>query len=260
METRPAPWIDALRRSHDRLRALAEPLTADHLEQRSYDQDWSIAQVLSHLGSQAEVFGLWLDAGLSGQDPPGREAFPPIWDAWNSRRPRAQAADSLQANEALIERLESLDAGQQERFRLAMFGMDLDMAGLLRMRLGEHAVHTWDVAVALDPAATVAPDAVALLVDTLGQLAARAGKPDGVKRRVRVSTSSPQRDFLLESGETVTLLPLPDEERDEPLAELRLPAEALVRLTYGRLDPAHTPPVEAQGVDLGELRRVFPGF
>ena len=111
METRPAPWIDALRRSHDRLRALAEPLTADHLEQRSYDQDWSIAQVLSHLGSQAEVFGLWLDAGLSGQDPPGREAFPPIWDAWNSRRPRAQAADSLQANEALIERLESLDAG-----------------------------------------------------------------------------------------------------------------------------------------------------
>jgi uncharacterized protein (TIGR03083 family) len=260
METLPAPWIDALQRSHDRLRALAEPLTADQLGQRSYDQDWSIAQVLSHLGSQAEVFGLWLDAGLSGQDPPGREAFPPIWDAWNSRGPRAQAADSLQANEALIERLESLDAGQQERFRLAMFGMDLDMTGLLRMRLGEHAVHTWDVAVALDPAATVAPDAVALLVDTLGQLAARAGKPDGVKRRVRVSTSSPERDFLLESGETVTLVPLPDEERDESLAELRLPAEALVRLTYGRLDPAHTPPVEAQGVDLGELRRVFPGF
>jgi uncharacterized protein (TIGR03083 family) len=260
METRPAPWIDALRRSHDRLRALAEPLTADQLEQRSYDQDWSIAQVLSHLGSQAEVFGLWLDAGLSGQEPPGREAFPPIWDAWNSRGSRAQAADSLQANEALIERLKSLDAGQQERFRLAMFGMDLDMTGLLRMRLGEHAVHTWDVAVALDPAATVAPDAVALLVDTLGQLAARAGKPDGVKRRVRVSTSSPERDLLLESGETVTLVPLPDEERDEPLAELRLPAEALVRLTYGRLDPAHTPPVEAQGVDLGELRRVFPGF
>ena len=260
METRPAPWIDALRHSHDTLRGLAEPLTTDQLEQRSYDQDWSIAQVLSHLGSQAEVFGLWLDAGLSGQDPPGREEFPPIWDAWNSRGPQAQAADSLQANEALIERFESLDAGQQERFRLAMFGMDLDMAGLLRMRLGEHAVHTWDVAVALDPAATVAPDAVTLLVDTLGQLAARAGQPDGVKRRVRVTTSSPQRDFLLESGETVTLVPLPDGERDEPLAELWLPAEALVRLTYGRLDPAHTPPVEAEGVDLGELRRVFPGF
>jgi len=260
METRPAPWLDALRRSHDRLRGLAEPLTADQLEQRSYDQDWSIAQVLSHLGSQAEVFGLWLDAGLSGQDPPDREAFPPIWDAWNSRSPQAQAADSLQANEALIERFESLDAGQRERFRLAMFGMDLDLAGLLRMRLGEHAVHTWDVAVALDPAATVAPDAVVLLVDTLGQLAARAGRPDGVKRRVRVSTSSPQREFLLESGEAVTLVPFPDGGRDESLAELRLPAEAFVRLTYGRLDPAHTPAIEAQGVDLAELRPIFPGF
>ena len=34
METRPAPWIDALRRSHDRLRALAEPLTAAGLVRR----------------------------------------------------------------------------------------------------------------------------------------------------------------------------------------------------------------------------------
>ena len=252
--------LSALHASSDRLHDLTAGMDDARLTSPSYCDDWSIAQVLSHLGSQAEVFGLWLDAGLSGQDPPDREAFPPIWDAWNSRSPQAQAAASLQANEALIERFESLDAGQRERFRLAMFGMDLDLAGLLRMRLGEHAVHTWDVAVALDPAATVAPDAVVLLVDTLGQLAARAGRPDGVKRRVRVSTSSPQREFLLESGEAVTLVPFPDDGRDESLAELRLPAEAFVRLTYGRLDPAHTPAIEAQGVDLAELRPIFPGF
>jgi len=41
---------------------------------------------------------------------------------------------------------------------------------------------------------------------------------------------------------------------------LRLPAEALVRLVYGRLDPAHTPALEARGVDVDELRRIFPGF
>ena len=207
MENDPAPFIEALRHSHDSLRALAGPLTDGQLEQRSYCPDWSIAQVLSHLGSQAEVFGLWLDAGLTGQDPPGRDAFPPIWDAWNARGPRAQAADSLQANEALIQRLESLDAGQRERFRLEMFGMDLDTAGLARMRLSEHAIHSWDVAVALDPAARVAPDAVDLIVDTLGPLAARSGKPDGTKLRLHVSASGPQRDFTLESGETVTLVP-----------------------------------------------------
>ena len=86
METDPAPWIDALRHSHDRLRTLAEPLTAGQLQQRSYAREWSIAHVFSHIGSQSEVFGLFLDAGLNGQDPPGRDAFPPIWDAWNSSR------------------------------------------------------------------------------------------------------------------------------------------------------------------------------
>jgi uncharacterized protein (TIGR03083 family) len=260
METDPDRWIAAVRHSHDALRALAGPLTAEQLQQRSYDSEWSIAQVLSHLCSQAEVFGLWLEAGLTGQEPPGQEVFGPIWEAWNARSPQAQAADSLHANEALVERLESLDDGQRERFRLLLFGMDLDIAGLARMRLSEHAVHSWDVAVALDPSATVAPEAVGLLVDTLGQLAGWTGKPDGTKRQVHVSASDPQRHFTLGTGEAVTLEPSAAGDREEAGPELRLPAEALIRLVYGRLDPAHTPPVETRGVDLDELRRLFPGF
>ena len=100
-------------------------------------------------------------------------------------------------------------------------------------------------------------DSVALLVDTLGQLAARTARPRGPRRRLRVSTSSPVRHFILETGETVTLMPA---EGDGLRPELALPAEAFVRLVYGRLDPAHTPPVEAARVDLDELRHVFPGL
>jgi hypothetical protein len=123
------------------------------------------------------------------------------------------------------------------------------------------ALHTWDIAVALDPAATIAPDAVALLVDTLDQLAGRTAKPDGEQRKIRVSTSDPDRQFTLETGEAVTLAASDDETVPElGLSELRLPAEAFVRLVYGRLDPGHTPPAEATGVDLGELRPIFPGF
>jgi uncharacterized protein (TIGR03083 family) len=257
METSPSPWIEALRHSHDTLQAVASPLDADQLRRQSYDTEWSIAQVLSHIGSQSEIFGLFLDAGLSGQDPPGPEAFGPIWESWNGKSPQDQAADALRADEALIERLESLDDDERKRFRLSVFGMDLDTAGFARMRLGEHAVHTWDVAVALDPAATLAPDAVGLLVDTLGQLVARAGKPGGPQRRLHVSTSSPVRHFTLETGEKVTLTP---SEYTEGLPELALPAEALIRLVYGRLDPAHTPPVETRRADLDGLRQVFPGF
>ena len=261
MESSPGPWISALRHSHDRLRADVEPLGRAQLEQPSYASEWSIAQVLSHLGSQAEIFGLFLDAGLAGQDPPGREEFVPIWDRWNAKDPQAQASDALRADQATIERFESLDAEQQARLRLKMFGMELGATGLARMRVGEHAVHTWDVVVALDPAATVAPDAVALLIDMAGQVAGRSAQPDGQQRTVRVSTTDPKRQFILETGDEVSLTAADGDATPEPgLAELRLPAEALIRLVYGRLDEAHTPPAEATGVELGELRQIFRGF
>src|SRR5215472_10127173 len=112
METRPGPWIQALRHSHEMLQAMAGPLDARQLERRSYASQWSIAQVLSHLGSQAEIFSLILDAGLAGQDPPGQDAFPPIWASWNAKSPADQAADALQADQAVTVRLESLDDAQ----------------------------------------------------------------------------------------------------------------------------------------------------
>jgi uncharacterized protein (TIGR03083 family) len=257
METSPDAWIGALRHSHDHLQTLVEPLDPGQLEQRSYCSEWSIAQVLSHLGSQAEIFDLFLEAGLAGQDPPGREAFSPIWETWNAKDPQAQASDALRADANALERFESLDADQRARVRLKLFGMDADMTGLARMRVGEHAVHTWDVAVALDPVATLEPDAVALLIDTVGPLAARAGKPDGKQRRLRISTSGPERHFILETDTEVTLTPT---DGDDGPADLRLPAEAFIRLVYGRLDPACTPPLEASGVDLDELRQLFPGI
>jgi uncharacterized protein (TIGR03083 family) len=261
MDASPAPWIRALRNSHDNLQAGVGPLEAGQLEQPSYASEWSIAQVLSHLGSQAEIFGLFLDAGLTGQDPPGMDAFGPIWDVWNAKSPQDQASDALHADEVTLERFESMDAAEQERLRMKAFGMDVDTTTLARMRLGEHAIHAWDVLVALDPAATVAPDAVALLVDSLDQLVGRTAKADGKARKVRVTTSDPERHFILETGDAVSLVAADDETAPElGLSELTLPAEAFVRLVYGRLDADHTPPVESAGVELDELRPIFPGF
>lgn len=257
MATDPDPWIRALRHSHEVLRSTAEPLTEDQVRQLSYASEWSIAQVLSHLGSQAEIFGMFLDAGLTGQDPPGMEQFLPIWDVWNSKEPPVQVADALSADEATTRRFESLTDDERARLRLQAFGRDLDVAGVAGMRLSEHAMHTWDVAVALDPAATVEPDAVTLLIGNVGQVAARA-KPDGKARKVSVATSDPERYFLLETGESITLTPA--DHHDPALPTLVLPAEALLRLVYGRLDTAHTPQVEATDVDLDELRAIFPGF
>ncbi len=45
---------------------------------------------------------------------------------------------------------------------------------------------------------------------------------------------------------------------DEP--DLELPADALIRLVAGRLDPDHTPAGIVGASHLDELRQVFPGF
>ncbi|HEX6508514.1 MAG TPA: maleylpyruvate isomerase family mycothiol-dependent enzyme, partial [Chloroflexota bacterium] len=191
IEADPRRWIAALRRSQDRLASLVEPLTPVQLRGPSY-HDWTIAQVLGHMGSQAEIFMGWVTAALDGTEPAGQDFMQPIWDAWDARSPAEQAADSIAYNERFVERLEGLTDNDLARMHLNLFGMELDASGLPRLRLAEHALHSWDIAVALDPTTQLAPDAVALLIDTLGPLAGRVGKPQNKAFQLHVRTSDPQ--------------------------------------------------------------------
>jgi uncharacterized protein (TIGR03083 family) len=254
----PMPVLAALRGSQDQLARLVSPLSPAELDQPSYDDDWTIADVLSHLGSQAEIFTLFVEAGLSGAAPPSQDAFGPIWDRWNAKSPAAQAADSLERNEALLALIEGLGPERLATFELAMFGMELDAAGLLGIRLGEHALHTWDVEVSLDPAALLPPGATGILIDSVGSLAARAGQPASEPSSVSVRTTDPERRLLLSTGGVSLALA----EAPEGSATLELTAEALIRLVYGRLDDGHLgqPAATASGISLAELREVFPGF
>lgn len=237
---------------------MVRPLTPDQLRSQSYDTEWSIAQVLSHLGSQAELFMGWLSAAVERTEPPGRESMQPVWDAWNGRSPEEQAGDSLEYNERLVRRFEALTDDQLAGMHLSLFGMELDAVGLARLRLAEHALHTWDIGVALDPAAQVAPESVALLIDALGFIAKRAGKPQGTTFRLHVRTSEPERDLLLHVAGEVSIAGWDGGAAD---GELRIPAEGFLRLVYGRLDPDHAPAVAitAQNVTLDNLRQIFPG-
>jgi uncharacterized protein (TIGR03083 family) len=260
--------LAALTLSHERLVATVESLADDEVTKPSYDDDWTVAQVLSHLGSGAEIFGLILEAGAAGRAAPGGDAFHPVWDRWNAMSPPDQARNALASDTAFLERIAALPLPERDAWRLDFFGGQKDLTDMLRMRLGEHALHTWDVEVALVPDATVPADAVGLLVDTIGAVAARSGKPGHVTQ-VGVVTERPERRFVVEStADGVTLTPDSSDrdasgERNEEGrdATVRLPAEALVRLVYGRLDADHTPStVVSEGVDLDDLRRTFPGL
>jgi uncharacterized protein (TIGR03083 family) len=248
-------WLSAIKHSQERMTALVSGLTPEQAAQRSYADDWSIADVASHLGSQAEIFDRFLTAGLDGADMPDQDAFVAIWDRWNALPPQSQLADSVAANEKLLARLEGLTPAQRDSFSLDAFGGTYDIAGLASLRLGEHALHTWDMVVALDPAALLAPDAVALLIDTLPTMAAAAGTPLPSGGSVTVAVTDPARAFEATLDPAVTLTPVPG-----GAADVTLPAEAFIRLVAGRLDPDHTPLGVDAGDQLDRLRQAFPGF
>ena len=266
MESRARVWIAALRGSQRRLASLVGTLSPEQLRGQSYDTEWSIAQVLSHLGSQAEIAQAGLAAALSGGEPPAPEDFRRIWAEWDARDPDEQAARSLAEDARHVASLDQLSDQQLDGIHAQMFGMEFDAAGLVALRLAEHAVHSWDVAVSFDPSATVAADCVALLVDRVAWTAARAGKFPGEHARVSIHTTDPDREFLLEVADPVSLTAvMPGSHSGDPAgqtARIEMPAEALLRLVYGRLDPDHTPPVKVISgqVSLDLLRRTFPGF
>mgnify|MGYP001398948644 CR=1 FL=1 len=249
--------IAALRASHERLAAIVAGLTPEQETAPAYPTEWSIAQVLSHIGSGAEIMAQAFDAALAGTPAPGRETYPAIWDRWNAKAPSDQVRDGIESDRRLVERFEALTADQRAGLRFTSFAGEVDADQFARLRLNEHAVHTWDVAVVLDPTATIGAEAVGPVVDNLALVAGFSGKADGLSGVVQVTTTDPGREFTLTFGPTVSLQP---GRAEAPVAELALPAEAFIRLVYGRLDPAHTPPVTATGIALDDLRRAFPGF
>jgi uncharacterized protein (TIGR03083 family) len=261
MEQDPHVWITTLRNSHERLASVVKPLSPEQLRGPSYCTDWSVAQVLSHLGSGAEIALMRLPGALGQGEPVDQAAFQPVWDAWNAKSPDDQAADALVADEKQISALEQLSDDDLARISVPFLGMNLDSVGLIGLRLGEHAIHTWDVAVVGDPAATVSPDAVSLLIDNVPQfLAPRLGRAPDVPFRIRIRTTGPDRDYLLVAADPVGMTDWPGDGGGAD-SEAGMPSEALLRLAYGRLDPAHTPAeVVADPAELDRLRRMFPGF
>ncbi len=253
----------ALRRSHDRLLATLDALGPDAVTGPSYCDDWTIAQVCSHLGSGAEISLLALNAAIAGEAPPGNDVLQPIWDIWNALAPSEQVARCIVADRAHVEALEAMTDDELAAAHITMFGMlEVDGFGLAGLRLGEHAVHTWDIAVELDPAAHILPDAVEIIsTGTMLMFAGFIGRPQPEPWSLAVRTTDANREYLLTNGEAVTLAPI-DAAPTDVAGELLLPAEALVRLVFGRLDAERADGIEMRSttVSLDELRLVFAGF
>ncbi|MGC5031176.1 maleylpyruvate isomerase family mycothiol-dependent enzyme [Micromonospora sp. DT229] len=256
--------IAALRTGQQSLVRLTAPMAEPELTGRSAASEWTIADVLSHLGSGAEIMLAWLEAALGEAEKPEPDFRESVWDRWNARTPQEQADEFVASNEALVGRFEGLDRSQRDHLRvdLGFLPEPVDVLTLASLRLNEFTLHAWDIAVVSDPAATLAPEAVDFLFEPLRLLIGWIGRTEALdadRRALTVRTTDPDRLFGLDLGETVSLVDPPAD--SAPV--LSIPAEAFLRLTAGRLAPEHTPPgisLDTTSPTLDDLRKTFPGF
>lgn len=252
----PPATFEALTASVERLHVLVDGLDPPDLRRRAYPAEWTIADVLSHLGSGAVIGLMRLESGLAGVKTE-MDAVRAVWDEWNAKAPEDQARDAGQANRSLLDALGSLTDDERRRFRSTVGPMEVDLDGFVLLRLSEHAVHWWDVAVVLDSDAELPVDATLHLVDNLALIARFSGRPFDHDRSVSVRTVDPVRHFEVRLGPDQVGI---DTAGPPDHVDVELPAGAFVRLVYGRLDPDHTPAVDGDRAVLDELRHAFPGF
>ena len=91
--------ISALRSTHDELAAVVRDLSDEQLLAPSGASEWPVAQVLSHLGSGAEIGRATLLAATGEGDALGDGFNQSVWDRWNAMSPREQA-DAFVASDA----------------------------------------------------------------------------------------------------------------------------------------------------------------
>ena len=254
--------IAALRSGHDRLAGLVSGFSNDQLTGPSGAAEWTVADVLSHLGSGAEITLAGFRSAIDGTPEPGGNFNQSVWDRWNALSPQDQAAGFLAHDEVLIAAFEALTPPQREnlQIKIGFLPAPLPLSAFAGMRLSEATLHGWDVAVAVDPAAVLPEPAAVLLAeqfsDHLSFLAGFIGKADRLAKPAVVEIQGSSFGFVIADGVQLTSAVT------EPTATFTGSLEAAVRLFTGRLTAQYTPDgVEVIGnVTLDDLRQVFPGY
>ena len=170
--------LEVLQASVSHLASVVGGLPPAQLTAPAYPTNWTVADVLSHLGSGAVISRRRFEDGTAREETPSDFAKS-VWAEWDAKSAEAKAADFLVADAAFIDLLWSSTDDDRARVRSALGPMTLDFAGFVGMRLNEHALHSWDVEVAFEPGAALAPASTEVVVDNLQLIAQFVAKPAG---------------------------------------------------------------------------------
>ena len=261
------PWLRALDSSSKRLHSIVQDLSYEQLSQPSFAKDWSVAQVLSHLGSAAEICTTLIHRAVEDEATgPQRDELLPVWDRWNGMTPEAQRegwyeADAL--HRKALRALVALDPSRVESLRIPYFAGPLTVTQYAGYRLSEQSLHGWDVAVALDPSAVVSEPELSLLWSRIDLIATRFRDAATLERlnprQISVKLTDFGRTLRLELGEELHLVPTELGGAYDTLGTVSGSADAVLRLIYGRNRPADQIQTTG-GISLDDLRALFPGF
>jgi uncharacterized protein (TIGR03083 family) len=254
--------VAALRAEHDLVTTTVSDLTEEQLTGPSGAAEWTVADVLSHLGSGAVITLAGLQAAVGARPAPEAGFNESVWDVWNAMSPAEQRAGFLAHDAELVAAFEGLDERQRESLELPVgfWSAPLSVAAFAGLRLHESAQHSWDVRVAGEPAAGLLPGSARVLAELfsgeLGFMLGFIGKADRITGPVQLEIAGSA--YGLSITDSVALVsPL-----DQPTASFTGQLEAAIRLIAGRLGPTHTPNdlTVTGNVTLENLRVVFPGF
>lgn len=255
--------IASLRHHHDLLARLVPTLDEAALTSPSAASEWRVCDVLSHLGSGAEITLRPLAAAVAGEPAPPA-ANQEVWDRWNAMSPADQATGFVTADARVVETLEGLDDDQRAAVSvdLGFLPAPVPLETAVGLRLNEVALHSWDVLAGLAGPGTDTPldeEAAEVLLELyagpLAMMTGWIGRADALEQPAVVALEG----HGLTVGDEIALVAEPPV---APTATFAGPAEAAVRLLTGRLGPDTTPEgVDVTGnVTLDDLRRVFAGF
>lgn len=250
--------IAALRQDHDHLAGVVAGLTEEQLTGPSGASEWTVAEVLSHLGSGSEINRYTLQGALGVEQEPHTNEQ--VWERWNALSPADQASGFLESEEAVVALLEGLTEEQRmgTMVDLGFLPQPVPLATVLGMRLNEQALHGWDVEVGIDPAARLSDDSAGLVLEHFASSMAFMLGFTGKRDLLPLTRLAIGDHTLVVSDDGIRVA----EGVTDPSATWEGPVEAAVRLMAGRLSPQHTPDgLSVSGnVTLDELRAAFPGY
>ncbi len=246
----PQERIRVLQREAEELKEYLSGLTAAAWSHPSACHRWTVADVLSHLGSQG--FARSITRGLAGDISPP-EGQPPVAehneDDFAERIAQRALATRQQQGDGLLDWFNSnLDESVQVFERVGPDSWDTlcywppgpePISTLLDMRIAELTVHAWDVRSVLEPDYHLSDGSIGALIDTVPRAVRRAFRPEPdldspIRYRFSVSSAVSTIVDIVATREGTRLEPADACEAD---VTFRCDGETYVLVMYGRVSP-----------------------